>query len=322
MFGHKAMMFKRGCYEMTGDLTNNGGASGEFAVPQTEPETGTDDAGDDTGGETGADDDVATADNAGQQAEEDAEGERTSKQPPEVDAAFAKLRREAEEAKRQLEERDRWVSETFGKTHGIHTWEQYQQAIEYQRQQEQMWQYQQIQQELEEQGVPIDVINRALEMNPVFQQLRQQNEMYQRQMQMQQVNQAIMNDFSQLKSKYGDLLPDVDTSGDPNAVAKAILNAVDDQTFELMKQGYTLRAAWLMANEDKAFTRATKAAKQAALNSVNSKSHLKSEAGGEVEADIVNLDPEELAKFRAMFPNMSDSDFAYFKKHGKLPKRR
>lgn len=85
MFGHSAMMFKKGCYIDTGDIVN--GAGGGFADPGSKPDTGNQD---EPEGEPAPDDgDV-----------DDPDQRRTSKQPPEVDSAFAEMRRAKEEAER------------------------------------------------------------------------------------------------------------------------------------------------------------------------------------------------------------------------------
>jgi len=283
MFGHKAMMF-RGCYESTGDLTNNGGVTGDFAASQTNDDTGTDDnAGDDTGGETEVDDDSASADDATQQKDDD---ERTSKQPPEVDAAFAKLRREAEEAKRQLQQRDRWVADQFGKTHGIYTWEQYQQAVQQQQQQQQVQVYNQARQELADQGYDVDAISRIMEMNPAFQNMRQQNEILQRQLQEQQLNQRLLAEYGELQKEYPDMVKKPDD--------------ISNDVWAKFDQGYSLLDAFESINRQALKKRAADAAKQKTLNNLGSKSHLKTEGDGSSESNDVHVPSDTLQMYMDM----------------------
>lgn len=97
--------------------------SGEVAEPQEGEQGDVSEA--EAGGETG------TAEQETPGETEGADQSRTSKQSPETDAAFARMRREADDARRQLSERDMWVRQQFGQ-YGIQNWEQYQQAVQQQ----------------------------------------------------------------------------------------------------------------------------------------------------------------------------------------------
>lgn len=241
--------------------------------------------------------------------------QQISKQDPKTDAAFAKMRREAEQYKRELEARDRWIAEQFGKSHGIYTWAQYQAALQHtlqqqeQVQQQQMVQYhRQKEQELRDMGLDPDQIREFFRTDPTFLQMQQENLALKNQLQQQQQLQSsqamvngIMKDYKQLKAKYGDLLPQVDESIPEQAVSQ-LLEQIDEQTYQYMKQGMTLKAAFLLANEDKILETAQTRAKQKTLRNVNSKSHLgteKSNAAGDIGKQV-ELTPEQLRVWRMM----------------------
>jgi hypothetical protein len=121
----------KGCY-IDGDPVN--GAGGDVADPSGDTEDSDskqdDQKDDEPEGEPDPDDkDPGDSDDPDQK-------KRTSKQTPEQDAAFAKIRREAEEARQELTRRDKWVSDNYGKSHGITTWAQYEAAITQSQQQE------------------------------------------------------------------------------------------------------------------------------------------------------------------------------------------
>jgi len=292
MFGHAAMMFKKGCCIDTGDMTN--GASEGFADLQASVETDNDgqEDQDDTGGATG-----------GENADAEVADQRTSKQDPETDAAFAKMRRELERYKKELEARDKWVAEKFGQTHGITTWDQYQAAVgrtleqQQTQQQAEMELYrEQRERELEEQGYNVKEIREIFRNDPAFQQMVQENQYLKQQIQEEQklretdrIVQQIQKDHQYLRQKYGDLVPEN-------------LDELDDEVKENMRQGMPLRAAWLLANEDKVLESAKTRTQQNTLRNVNSKSHLGTEkSGGPMDTEPqVDIPPEKLAVWRAL----------------------
>lgn len=278
--------------ELTNEVTTQeSDVNGEFVAPEANEieNNNTQDTGGVTGGENA---DAGVADQ-----------QRTSKQDPETDAAFAKMRRELERYKKELEARDKWVAETFGQTHGITTWEQYQAAVgrtlEQQQAQQQieMERYrEQRERELEEQGYNVKEIREIFRNDPVFQQMVQENQYLKQQIQEEQkrretdrIVQQIQKDHQYLRQKYGDLVPEN-------------LNELDDEVKENMRQGMPLRAAWLLANEDKILESAKTRTQQNTLRSVNSKSHLGTEkSGGPMDTEPqVDIPPEKLAVWRAL----------------------
>lgn len=280
------------------------GATEEFADLQTNEFEG-DQALENTGEETGT-------------KEGDAENldQRTSKQPPEVDAAFARARRAEEE----LQRRDAWVAQNYGATHGIFTWDQYQAALEQERQSQQYQAQQQAQQQLNDEiarleaaGYNSQEIWQIMNANPEVQQLRQTVQQMQQfitqQQQIQkqsQISQALRDGHKKLREEYGDLVPDLDK--------------MDQDTMSRFYRGYPFEEAWILSNKDKLMDKARNSAKQKTLNAVNSKQHLKTEGGGE-EVDATTIPPDVLRMYRNMNPKWSmDQIVSDYRKHN--PKRR
>ncbi|MHB8172718.1 MAG: hypothetical protein ACYDG6_14510 [Thermincolia bacterium] len=239
--------------------------------------------------------------------------QRTSNQPPEVDAAFANMRRE-------VERRDGWVRQKYGHM-GITTWDQYQEAVEQSEQEAQQAQQQAAQQQMDDElerlkaaGYDPQEIWAIQNANPEVQQLRQtvnqlQQVLNQQQetQKMSQMSKAWSEQLGKLREEHGDMVPaDLETfkKNEPAAYNRVL-------------RGYPLDEAWKLENLDKIQTKTRKAAGQRVLNSVNSKNHLKTEGIGDGDNDFITIDPEELRVFRGMFPKKSDKDFAAWKKQMK-----
>ncbi len=233
-------------------------------------------------------------------------------QSPEANAAFAEMRRKVEEAERVLRERDAWVEQNFGQSHGLRSWEQYQAAIEQTHRQQQVARqqelqqrpqmvYQQSYQQLIEQGYDQQVAHRmataeannlanVLKMQALEERLATQERQEQQKTEQQQqeavVNQ-ILTDHKYLREKYADLVPDIEN--------------LDAQTVALMNQGIPLKAAWLAANEDAVIDFAKGKGAQKATREINSKAHLDSEkGGGSGIGKQVHVSAEKLQVWRAL----------------------
>ena len=233
-------------------------------------------------------------------------------QSPEANAAFAEMRRKAEEADRVLKERDAWVEQNFGQSHGLKSWEQYKAAVEQTHRQQQVARqqelqqrpqmvYQQSYQQLIEQGYDQQVAHRmataeannlanVLKMQALEERLATQERQEQQKTEQQQqeavVNQ-ILTDHKYLREKYADLVPDIEN--------------LDAQTIALMYQGIPLKAAWLAANEDAVIDFAKGKGAQKATREINSKAHLDSEkGGGSGIGKQVHVSAEKLQVWRAL----------------------
>lgn len=232
------------------------------------------------------------------------EPQERSTQTPEQNAAFAKLRREAEEAKRALKERDEWVNSNFGEQ-GITSWEEYTKAVNEATQKRQEAYYKQKENELQGQGYDVNAIREIMRLDPEYQQLKQQNQLLQDQMKQEQqrqlqskLEQEIINDHKSLKEEYGDLVPDLDK--------------LDESTIKRMQKGYSLADAWLVSNKQSVMQNASKAAKQKTLNNLNSKAHLKTEGDGANEGNDIHVPTETLQMY--LDQGMSKKDAIAFHK--------
>ena len=237
-------------------------------------------------------------------------------QSAEANKAFAEMRKQAEAAKREVQkaredaikQRDADIAAEFGDSLGIFTWDQYKSAIAREKQQksEQARQQQaelpkQLYADLIAKGYDPKVaesIADGLATKLELQALKQEREADKKANQEQQTRQQqeaqkektakqIMADHESLSKKYGELVP--------------ALDAMDDATIELMKQGIPLKAAWLSAHEDEVIEYAKgNGAKKMAKN-VSSKAHLQSEKSGAGSfGKEVDLSPEQLRVWRAM----------------------
>lgn len=241
-----------------------------FADDSADIDNSTNDADLDTGD--------ATGDQEGLEAG-DVDPQRTSKQPPELDAAFARARRAEEE----LSKRDAWVKEQFG-THGIETWEQYQSAISAQLQQQQQDYIKQKEAELEEMGLNADTIREIMKNDPEFMEMKQQNQFLKQQIEEQQKSQRLVAEFQELTKEYPDIVSKVDD--------------IDETTWQRYdKGGVTLVEAFELSNKKTLTQKKQEAAKQQALNSVRNRSHLKTEGDGAEDGADVNIPPETLQMY-------------------------
>lgn len=273
-------------------ITQESGVNGEFAAPETN-ETENNEI-ENTGGVTGTQE--------GEAGLADQQQREKPVQTPEQNRAFAELRRRAERAEKKLEQYNQLIKEKFGQTHGLYDLDSYfnavTQTLEQQqaRQQAEMERYrEQREKELEEMGYNVREIREIFRNDPVFQQMVKENQELKRQIEeerkrreTERISQQIQQDHQYLKNKYGDLVPD--------------LNDLDEQTIEYMRQGMPLRAAFLLANEDKILEAARSRTKASTLRNVNSKAHLgTAKSEGPMEMGIqVELSPEKLAIWRAL----------------------
>lgn len=243
-------------------------------------------------------------------------------QSPEANAAFAEMRRKAEEAERVLKERDAWVEQNFGASHGLKTWEQYQAAIEHTHQQQEQARQQEIQtrpqmvaqqtyQQLIQQGydeavarelanargyaVEQSLRNQALtsRLDAIENQSKHQQEQSQQQTLQQQQEahakellQSWESDRAKLAGEYGDLVP-------------KDLNNLDQAVIDKLQKGYSFEDAWYTTNRSKIVEQREKAAAQKTLNNLDSKKHLKTEGdgAGDSNASTLPLSADTLAMY-------------------------
>lgn len=234
---------------------------------------------------------------------------------PEDNSKWAQMRRDAEKAKqleRELAERDKWVEETFGKTHGLHDWKSYQQAVaETQRQhaQQQAASFDQetaaVVQKMQDAGydqlsIQLYTGQRALTKqnqelaqklsmmeNVTQQQTKQQQEADLRK----QVDQRQKEDFAEVQDNY----PEFKTVEE---MAQTLGAETWSKICAKVKRGYSLLDAYETADKQAITQKKVEAAKQKTLNDLNSKKHLKTEGdGGTESASTTVLTPETLEMY-------------------------
>ena len=86
---------------------------------------------------------------------------------------------------------------------------------------------------------------------------------------------------------------------------------------EKVKRGYSLYDAYLVTNQKKILRSVSDAVRQAALNSVNSKSHLTGTGASKAE-NLTEVPSKTYSLYKAMFPGLSDHQIiAHYAKHNK-----
>lgn len=237
---------------------------------------------------------------------EPGETETKAKQTPEQDRAYADLRRKSEAAEKRanevemLRKRDQEVARKYGKdynvysdadveaqwgkSHGITTVAEFEAALQKEAQD----------QEYKDKGVDPDVINKIIEGHPAVQAAKAQQ------------GQAAIN--SEMK-EFADEYPDLNI--------KTLKDMQDLPNFEAIKEkayrGMTLLEAYESVNRAEIRKKNSESAKQAALNSIQSKDHVRGNGSG-VEGDTVRIPDDVMEMYRKFNPGKSMDEY---KKHYK-----
>lgn len=239
------------------------------------------------------------------------------KQSPEADRAFAEMRRQKEAAEKAAakakeevqKERDAKYAEQFGHI-GIFTEQQYWAAIEREKQQKAEAQRakeamlpKQYYDELIAKGYDpkvaeglADGLATKIKLKQLEEQVarerqlsKQEREQLKEQQRREAIGKQIIEDHKALTQKYGKLVP-------------ADLKDLDEPTKEMIRQGASLRAAWLATHEDEVIEFARKNGESKALQNVHSKAHLKSEeSGGGDIGKAIELTPGQIQAYRNTF---------------------
>jgi hypothetical protein len=244
-------------------------------------------------------------------------------QSPEANAAFAELRRKAEQAERKLADeqnrRDKFYADRFGER-GINTEAQYMKALEETHKQEAAARQQEIQtkpqqaamqtynqliaegyddsharREANKEGAlvaqSLQLESQKAEIAAIKQKekLREEQAGQQvQQIQTQQILKSWEEDRAKLKEEYGDLVPDN-------------LENLDQEVAEALRGGVPFKKAWLAANIDKVVDLAKGKGAQKAMKEINSKAHLDSEkGGGSGVGKQVHVSDEKMEVWRAL----------------------
>lgn len=208
----------------------------------------------------------------------------------EKDAAFADMRRKTQEAEARaqlLEQQnqktleiarkfgpygvfsDEDVAKTYGQTHGIHTLDQLEREIQ--------------RQEYVKQGVDPDLVEKIvtdkLENHPSVVEAKKAA-----------YEQRLMSNYNEVLAEFPDL---VKSAEDISAEVWAKWNNGES--------GLTLSDAYAVVNRKAIFEKQQAATKQAALNQLNSKNHMKATEGSSEELETGTIPDEVMAINRRMF---------------------
>ena len=151
-----------------------------------------------------------------------AEQEGKQAQSPEQNAAFAKVRREAE-AKAKAQARDEMIAEMYGESHGIRTYAEYQAAVQRQKEAEAL-------QEMVEKSIPEEYAKEILES-------RKFREEYQTERQKMAEQERQKAEFDTFLSLYPDVKPDAIPQGvwDEFSGGKSLVDAYARHENSLLK---------------------------------------------------------------------------------------
>ncbi len=260
------------------------GASPEVADPDAEaPETPAEAGKKGAPEETAAE--VKAAELAAGESETTAAAGQKGKQDAETNAKFAKLRRETDEMRNQLKSRDSWVETNFG-SQGIHTFEQYQAAIETQKDTQAAETRKKRAEELRGLGIEPELIDSLIESHPQVQMLQRENAQLRRNRE----DEALVKQFAELAGEF----PDIKDPKDIDADTWRKLNAAKGQL--------TLLEAYTAVHVKDVLANARGAGEQDAVARLAGKDHLKSEksvgkAGDEIEVHLTDKQLETWATF-------------------------
>jgi len=251
------------------------GAIGGTAA-STESGTEGTQAGAETGSETGTE---------GSQSTESVgtESATQTKQTPEQNAAFAQMRREAEQAKRDVAIAKKYgkdyevyseadIVAKFGSTHGIKTVADFEAALQ---KQEQDAAY-------KAQGLDPDAVSKLLDNHPVIQAAKAQQ------------GQALINsEIKELSEEYPDLK--IKTLADMQALPN--FEAIKEKAYK----GMTLLEAYEAVNRAEIRQRAKEEGAQGAIRNIGSKAHLGTEKSGNTQhGKEVEISPEKMRAWKGM----------------------
>lgn len=206
------------------------------------------------------------------------------KQDRDTNEQFKAARLAAEREANAIKQRQ----DAFAKKYGFQTFEEME---AYQQQQE----AEQQRQAYLQQGVNPDLINQLVSNHPDVKMAK-----------MQQINAQLDADFAELKKEYPE-------SGLKTLADLAMLPTYGD-ICEKIKRGYSLTDAYASANRAELRQKTTAAAKQKALNNINSKQHLNTEGDGAGETNDIHI-PDDTMQ---MYLDMGMDKKAAMKYHKKL----
>lgn len=184
-------------------------------------------------------------------------------QSPEINAAFARMRR-------QIEKADRIISQIYGKEFGVHSVDELEELYNKMEQQHMQQQYQKTGQ------LDPNYIMSLINNHPAIKAATQIAE-----------DQKLLNNFNALKKEYPELVKTADD--------------IPEEVWDQYDKGISLVDAFTIVKRKEILDFYKNAGKQKALNSINSKKHLKTEGDGASQDDGgVSIPPETLSMYIEM----------------------
>jgi len=274
------------------DELDSGGGGGEPAPSSTEP-VNNEPAGEPNSGvaDPGMGADVAS---------------QKKVQTPEENHVFAEMRRKADAAEKRANDLERNiatgkkygkdyniysdadVAEKYGQSHGVNTVAEFEAALQKEAQD----------QEYKDKGIDPDMVQKIVSSSPEMQALRAQ-----------QGRDALSSEISELSAEYPDLkvktLEDMQKWSNFDAIKAKALN------------GMTVLEAYETVNRAEIRKKNSESAKQAALNSIQSKGHLQGNGNG-VEGDTVRVPDDVMEMYKRFNPKQTTEQIkAHYKKSQK-----
>ena len=218
----------------------------------------------------------------------------TEEQDAETNAAFANIRRRAEEKaqtkyQRQMDDLDALFAAQFGSyvnpvtNQPIHSAKDYIEAWKAKQQLER-------EEQLKAQGVDMNLVNELIENSPQMQELKQIRDEFNRQ----RTIQAIDADVAEL-SKLDPNIKDI------NSVPKEVLE-------HAQRNKYTLTLAYKDLYFGKVSAQQTASIQQRTINQIAGKAHLAPVVGSAQNENLVDIPAENLASWRRLYPDLSDAE--------------
>jgi hypothetical protein len=220
------------------------------------------------------------------------EDDKTSFKDDPQNQAFAQIRREKEAAVAQLKQMDAFISQQYGE-YGIHTFEQYQEALKAEQEAQQRQQY-------VDAGLPDEVIDKLSRVDEVLQQAEEA-----------QFKQQLADNYSELVKEYPELVKA------PQDISPDVWQKWQDG-----KTGLSLTEAFELVNKKAIREHLQASSKQSTLNKINSKNHVRANGGeGAEDVDLTSVPAETMQAYRQMFAKelrtgkMKEADFVkHYKK--------
>jgi len=288
-------------------FAEDSGAGGDVATPQETTSTESTESNTDTSTEQSTESTEPIAGQSEGTTDAPTEVDTKPKQTPEQDRFFAENRRKLEAAERLVAETkaqhqrdieiakkfgqygvfsDADVAEKYGKSHGIHNVQQFEEALR--------------REEYQAKGIDPDMVKKLVDEHPDLQAAREFKQAAIRA----QEDSFLVNSFDELTKEYPEIKGVADV---PLDVWRKWKNG---------STGLTLNEAYLVVERKNIEARKVEAAKQATLNNIQSKDHVRGNGKG-VEGDTVRIPDDVMEMYKKFNPGKSMDEY---KKHYKASK--